>query len=121
MKKVCLVCGFNENPEDSHYCGNCGNNLEDENHEWKIYDSRKSFILPNDYYFGIVSILTGIGFLVLPIIEWSNPEILTGIPTYTHSTLAKIIWIIVSVFLTIIGLFTALYGFNQCYPSKDDK
>lgn len=119
MDKECPTCGFKGNPNDSHYCGNCGNNIEVKGNEWKLYCPKKSFILPKDFYFGIVAILIGICLFALPIIEWSNPEILSDIPSYSQSTLAKIIWIIVTAVLTMFGLLMCLYGFDQCSISKE--
>lgn len=45
MPKKCTICGFDRNPSDSHYCGNCGHQLiYGEN--YKIYNA--SFQTPVD-------------------------------------------------------------------------
>lgn len=38
MVKKCPHCGFENNPNDAHYCGLCGKNIADFGCEWKLYN-----------------------------------------------------------------------------------
>lgn len=39
MSKRCNHCGFTANPDDAHYCGKCGQNIDANGHRWLLYDS----------------------------------------------------------------------------------
>ena len=83
------------------------------------YNTKKSFVLSNELYLCTASLITGIYLVAIPIIEYNHPDMLE-VPSYRDSTLAKIIWIIVSILLTVLGIANCLFGIAGWLPPKKE-
>lgn len=47
MSKKCSSCGFQNNPDNAHYCGKCGKSLELFGARYELYNSRYNTVVSN--------------------------------------------------------------------------
>ena len=73
MTKKCSECGFMSNPDDSHYCGNCGTPLDQ---DWIVYDSSKYTKYPRHVVWGIISLLGAFVCLAYVVVNWFYPNLM---------------------------------------------